>query len=270
MSISTTSANAAFDNLDIYKNVGHTQVKGQLPTDNSKTDPSTEDTQDKNSADTKVEPTSNENTDNTDWRKRYGDQQNYVASLKNRIKELETVHDEPKLPKSEEELETFKAKFPDWFDFIVSIARKETSEKKKLIDQELDELKGQAAQADYRRNLNKVLTVHSDAETLLNNSELHGWVSSQSQGIQMLFDSPDPNDWIEGLNIYKRSKGIKDTKSAKQEAAAAINTKSVNDEATGQKKIWKRSEIKAMTYKELEKYKPELHLAMKEGRVIKD
>jgi len=72
--------------------------------------------------------------------------------------------------------------------------------------------------------------------------------------------------------LYKADQGISTKKRTKSnEAAAAVvrspKAKDISSEATGDKRIWKASQIAKMKSHEFEKFENELDLARSEGRI---
>lgn len=210
------------------------------------------------------------------FKKRYGDLRSHSNVLTQRISQLEDQlraanRKEVQIPSSPDQLKDFMNRYPDVYRDIRSIVLTELVQEKesllgdtKAVKLDLDNLKREAG-------LTKILNAHPDFHEVNLSDEFKEWVMVQPKQIQdWLFESDDPILCIKGLDLYKHEKGIKRVKSPSRTsnsgADTLVRTRSTVDPPSGQKKIWKESEIARMNPKQYEQLEDEIDLARSEGR----
>lgn len=240
-----------------------------------------------------VEPVTAPNGENTpsepatDWQKRYSDLRSYTEkektrfaaekeALANSLREREEALEQAKqqavkMPTTPEEFEAFKSKYGHLVDVMRTIAIQEASSSKteyeKLTKQAMERTKALEAEKAF----SKLLSIHPDAETLRTDSAFIEWVNIQIPAVRKLIESDKVDEVARGIDIYKKDIGfIKETpaqKAAKQ-AAAARNVPTNSQIEVGPKtgKIWKASEVKALSRTEYGKRENEILAALADGR----
>lgn len=210
------------------------------------------------------------------WKKRYSDQQRYVTQLKNEKTVLEQeivkLREKPlDLPTTKEELDAFKRDHPALANNIISLLRLEVSERDKDLTEKLKNLDKKDAAVNTEAKIQEVLKVHPDAKRIKASQEFADWFALQSPGTRALFESIDPQDWVRGINIYKEDAGIQTAKSKKTDAATAVNqTSSTDTKPDNNKKVWKSSEVAAMSDSEYDLNRDIIIKAKTENRYIND
>lgn len=225
--------------------------------------------------------------DSTDWKKRYGDSRTaYNKKVEEHKSEIQAKQDElealkaqlneantPEIPSTEEELKEFQSKHPTVFNHVISMIRKELIEKDTELSSEFENINERLRKVDESEKLLKIKKSHPDAGKLKGSTEFTAWLESQSKGIKALFESNDPDDIIEGFDLYKLKAGkAKAQKKSKEENAQAVGTGKAGEEAnssSGNKRIWLESEIASMSDVIYAQYEKEIDLANREGRVRK-
>ena len=180
-----------------------------------------------------------------------------------------------RLPKSPEELEEFKDKYPDVYAVVQTVATMQAKEQSKTLKSELEDLKNREKNLVVQSAYKELLNVHPDFPEFKDDEKFLLWLDDQptsiSEGITK--NNTDPKWAIRVLDLYKADTG-KTTKkpSQKQQASAAESVKTtrsreVKIDSQQNKKIWKGSDIAKMKPWEFEKFEKEIDLARQEGRI---
>jgi|TARA_Y100000310_G_scaffold343709_1_gene452649 hypothetical protein len=225
--------------------------------------------------------------DTTDWKKRYGDLKSYHDKKINEIKaEQEQFKAEVSAaarqapPKTDEELEEFRAEYPDVMEIVETVADKKAAERAATLELEVSELrdknKGQEAQTAYQELLNK----HEDFDELREDENFLGWLNAQPDEISdAIFKNNSNVKWASRvIDMYKAEVGIKKSKKPKRtarernrDAGTSVGSKRSTPLKTSDgKRIWKLSEIRTLKGAEFEKYESDIDAAVEEGRIVDD
>lgn len=216
------------------------------------------------------------------WKKRYGDLRTHSNSLNDRIKELETQLNaaskkEVKIPSTPQELEAFSKTYPDVFRNIRSIVLTELMQEKehiadqtKVVQEDLEKLKRE-------RGMQKILGVHPDFDEINLSQDFHDWANTQPKEIQdWMFESANPDLCIRGIDLYKTDRKVRVERKARQprDAAIQIPTRGSRDPdelaGSGDKRIWKASEIAKLHPKQFEAMEADIMAANRDGRILLD
>jgi hypothetical protein len=226
----------------------------------------------------------------TDWKKRYDDMKRHydrkVAEFKT---EKERLQEQARAnrptytpPKTQEELATFREDNPDIYAVVETIAHTIAQDQITSLNDEIDRLKKHDAELAHDKAKIQLLQLHPDLEQITSDSAFHEWAEKQPTQIQ---------DWIyrngtnaklaaRAIDLYKKDQGItkedKDTNISKQHksderasAAEAVSVAAKPEPKTTDKRIWKVSEIAALSLNEYMSLEKELDEAGKAGRIIK-
>ena len=150
------------------------------------------------------------------------------------------------------------------------------------VKQELAALKAQTeSQEEAQMEIAAMQALESKvpgAGEILTDPEFDAWLSKRPTAKNIIEGTLDVDSAEEVLNMYKYSK-VANTPERLQEkqeqedieaAAEAIRTPNGQPEMEPEKKIWKESELAALSLKEYAKYEAEIDLAFTEGRYIND
>ena len=228
--------------------------------------------------------TKQEESPEHDYKKRYDDlKKHYDNKLQEWKSEKEAIKTtaqqmdlDPsiKLPKSPDELEEFKGKYPDVYAVVQTVATMQAQEQSEGLKKELETIKGREKAMEVQ-SAYKILTAsHPDFNEIRNDEKFLLWLDDQptslSEGITK--NNTDSKWAIRVLDLYKADTGLK-TKSNKSNASAAesVRTPSSREVPTDKnsgKKIWRMQDIAKMKSWEFEKLEKEIDLARSEGRII--
>ena len=246
-----------------------------------------EDTLESSEANSSSLSNTNEQNDPHDWKKRYSDLKSYtdrtVNDLKSQMVELQKSLKEAQVkpivfPKSETDLEAFKQDYPDLYDSILTVGRKEALKVSSELKQEMEDIRKLRNQLETEKAFTQLLKRHPDAVDIKNDPLFATWYEKQSKGVQALLNSDDVEDAARGLDIFKLEtnygKGRAKTGSlaapnSKAKAAEAITTNN-KPEIGKQAKVWRESEIERMSFRDYEKHEAEIEQARKRGDFIFD
>ena len=228
------------------------------------------------------------NPEEKTFKKRYGDLRRHSQSkeeeYKKEILKLKeqvagTVSKEIKLPKSEEELASWSAKYPDVAQVIETIANKKAKELDSSLEDRMKIIAEKEAHADRAKAEVELMAAHPDFDEIRNSDEFQDWANLQPESIKdWIFNNPDDATLASrALDLFKKDIGLdvqqvtqtkSNSKQATQSAADMISTKTTSVDPQ-QQKVWSEKEIAAMSVAEFDKFEEEISNAMQEGRIIK-
>ena len=233
-----------------------------------------------------------------DFKKRYGDLKRHYDTKLNEWKQEKEMfqaklaveakkHDIKKLPKTEEELESFKEKYPDVYDVVETISSLQASERVKDIEGRLEELRYKEQEAVVKTAEKQLLSIHPDFVDLKENENFLNWQTDQPTNISDgIFKNNTDVKWAARVvDLFKADIGTpRNTKranqkankrpqssSSKNQAAQSVTKTTANrslDSFQDDTKIWSIAEISRLKPKEYELLEKEIDRAVKEGRVV--
>ena len=247
--------------------------KAEKETDDTAT--ASEDTATENAATPEERPV---NAEEKVFKKRYDDlKRHYDSTLgkhKDEVSKLKTQIEEKaesfKLPKSKEEIEAWRTKYPDVYDVISTIASTRADEKSKQVQTKMKDL--ETAQANVAKDKAEVelSKLHPDFNDIRADDKFHEWVATQDSTIQgWLYDNTsNARLAARAIDLYKMDAGMsKKSKVDKTEASKSVTSTSKKDIEAGEKKIWSVHEIAKLKPQQYVKLEKEIDLARKEGRI---
>jgi chromosome segregation ATPase len=238
-----------------------------------------EDTKAKTEIDDTTEPDSAEERS---FKKRYGDlrkhQQQQQKTFEDKITNLErqlgeATKKEIKLPKTEEELETWAKEYPDVAAIVESIAIKKAREQSKGIEDKIKQYEDLRIEASKEKAEAELLSMHPDFSKIRESDEFHTWAEDQPKWVQnALYENDnDAKSAARAIDLYKADMNIASQKPSK-DAAKAINTKGQRSEpqSSDSKSYIKESDVQAMSAEEYEKKADAVMEAIRSGKFIYD
>ena len=227
-----------------------------------------------------------ENAEEKSFKKRYGDlrrhQQEKEKELSAKIEALqsqlsEATKKEINLPKSDEDIEAWAAKYPDVAAIVETIAIKKAKEQAAVLEERVkavDELQMTASREKAEAEL---LRYHPDFEDIRETDDFHNWVNEQPQSIQdaLYENASDARTAARAIDLYKADKNIttkKKTKNTDKDAARSVNarnSRSKPDTSDGSKAILE-SEVQKMSAQEYEKMSDDIMEAIRTGNFVYD
>ena len=227
------------------------------------------------------EPTSAEEKT---FKKRYSDlrrhQQKQAEELRQEIDTLkrqlsDAAKQEIKLPKSDEDIETWAKEYPDVAAIVETIAMKKASEQASALEERIKAIDEMQMSATKEKAEAELMRLHPDFDTIRDSDEFHEWAESQPKWVQdALYENDnDARSAARAIDLYKADMGIgKKKPKSDKEAAKSVSTKDSrskpqeNEEST----YLKESEVQRMSPKEYEKRSDEIMEAIRSGKFIYD
>jgi len=247
--------------------------KRGVKTDDTATD--SEDTATENAATPEERPV---NAEEKVFKKRYDDLKRHYDSTVNKHKDevsrfknqLEEKTEKFQLPKTKEEIDAWRQKYPDVYDVIETIAHTKADEKAKQVQTKMKDL--ETAQANVAKDKAEVelSKFHPDFSDIRADDKFHEWVAQQDSTIQgWLYDNTSNATLAaRAIDLYKLDAGINKKASVnKIEASKSVTSTSKKDIEAGDKKIWSVSEISKLRPQQYVKLEKEIDLARQEGRI---
>jgi hypothetical protein len=234
-----------------------------------------------------------------DFKKRYDDLKRHYDNKLNEWKQEKEMlsaklaveakkHSIQKLPKTDEELEDFKEKYPDVYDVVETISALQASERVKDIEGRLKELKNKEQEAVVQTAEKQLLSVHPDFSNLKEDASFLRWLEEQPNNISDgIFKNNTDVKWAARvIDLFKADIGAprKSNNTRKKatrpqsrsqannnQAAQAVTrttAKKSLDDFESDTKIWTIAEISRLKPREYERLEKEIDRAVKEGRVV--
>ena len=217
-----------------------------------------------------------------DYKKRYDDLKTYYdQKLSEWKQEKETLEAQSKVaekqvqyapPKTDEDLEQFKDKYPDVYQVVETISHKMASKQVEDLQSEIGRISEREQKLKVQSAYKQLLHIHPDFDDIKTSPEFLQWLEEQptsiSEGITK--NNTDPVWASRAVDLYKVDVGIDRTKKSTRsnDAAKAVTKATSRNVNVGQNnKMWKISEIQRLKPWEFEKLESEIDQAMKEGRV---
>ena len=224
------------------------------------------------------------NAEEKTFKKRYSDlrrhQQKQAEEFKTELAELkrqlaDATKKEMKLPKSDEDIETWAKDYPDVAAIVETIAMKKASEQSSALEERIkaiDEMQMSATKEKAEAELMRLLP---DFDEIRDSDEFHEWAESQPKWVQdALYENDnDARSAARAIDLYKADMGISKKKTTSDKEAAksvsARNSRSKpqeNEEAS----YLKESEVQRMSAQEYENRSDEIMEAIRSGKFIYD
>ena len=223
-----------------------------------------------------------------DYKKRYDDLKKYYDQQLNEWKqEKETLAAQAKVaekvqqeqsdapPKTREELDQFREKYPDVYQVVETISHEMADQKTADLKAKINELTEKEQKLIVQSAYKQLISAHPDFNEIKATPEFLAWLEEQPASIAdgIRKNNTDPRWAIRTVDLYKADVGISSTKRAskrKSDAAQAVSKTTSNPASInvgGDGRIWKMSEIQHMKPWEFEKNEAEIDAAQKEGRI---
>ena len=215
------------------------------------------------------------------FKKRYGDVRRHMQQKEKDWEEkfaaLEARLGQENIrpPKSDEDIETWAAEYPDVASIVETIAAKKAQEMFSKAEDRLQRLDAKEAEMSRSSAEQDIRKAHPDFDKLREADEFHDWVDDQPKWVQdaLYENSDDAASVIRVIDLYKVDNGMtKSDYAAKRKAAAGTVKKaskaSVDAEDTSGS--FKESNIARMSAQEYEKQEEAITKAIQTGKFIYD
>ena len=229
-----------------------------------------------------VEP---EGAEEQSFKKRYGDLRRHMQkTTEDKDKEIKKLQEqlslatkkEIKLPKTDEEIESWAKEYPDVAKIVETIAIKKAAEQNKDIEERLNALSEKERLTSRERAEMQLLQIHPDFEEIRDNPDFHAWAEEQPQYIQAALyeNEDDPRAAARAIDLYKADMGVsKKKKTSKKDAAKAVTTKgsaTTPDSALSDADTILESDVAKMSAIEYEQNEETIRKAIQSGKFVYD
>ena len=226
-----------------------------------------------------------ESSEDHDYKKRYDDLKRHYDSKVDEFKgEIESLRktmtdraaEMPRgvtPPRTQEELEEFKERYPDVFEVVQTVSSMQTESQVAKLREEIGTIQEREKELEKQKAYEQLLRAHPDFSELKTDEKFLAWLEEQPSSIaDGIYKNNTDSKWAARvIDLYKADTGLTKKKKTKDASAADAVTKTpardVNTDAIGDKKIWKASQIAKMKPWEFEKFETELDQARTEGRI---
>jgi hypothetical protein len=223
-----------------------------------------------------------ESAEEKSFKKRYGDlrrhSQKQAEDFKKEIESLKqqlesSTKQEIKLPKTEEELETWAKEYPDVAAIVESIAIKKAREQSKNLEDKMKQYEDLRVEASKEKAEVELLAIHPDFANIRESDEFHKWAEEQPKWVQnALYENDnDAKSAARAIDLYKADINMTSQKPSK-DAAKAVNAKGERSEpqSNESKSFIKESDVQNMSAQEYEKNSEVIMEAIRSGKFIYD
>ena len=274
-----------------HEKTGDTIMK--KPTRYARTDPTAQELAAEEALKAREEASTEENTQEVEpegaeeksFKKRYGDLRRHMQkTTEDKDKEITKLKEqlsaatkkEIKLPKTDEEIETWAKEYPDVAKIVETIAMKKAAEQNKDIENRLNALSEKERLTSRERAEMQLLQIHPDFEEIRDNPDFHAWAEEQPDYIQSALyeNEDDPRAAARAIDLYKADMGVsKKKKTSKKDAAKAVTTKgstTTPDSALSDADTILESDVAKMSAIEYEKNEETIRKAIQSGKFVYD
>ena len=223
-----------------------------------------------------------------DYKKRYDDLKKHYDSKLNewrqnreimeaKLKMAEQpVNVAQELPKTREELDTFRDQYPDVYDVVETISTLKAQDKVKEVEDQLENLREKEVEAERITSEKQLLSLHPDFNELKTDENFINWLEEQPESISdgVYHNSSDVKWAARVIDLYKGDIGQSrstrsNSKQSNAQAAQAVTRTSKGLEPLGSdKKVWTIEEISRLKPWEYEKLEKEIDAASRDGRIV--
>ena len=217
------------------------------------------------------------------FKKRYSDlrrhQQKQTEELKTEINALKSQLEQStkkqiKLPKSDEDIDTWAKEYPDVAAIVETIAMKKAAEQSASLEQRVKALDDMQQDVSKQRAETELLQMHPDFDEIRNDDDFHAWADEQPQWVQnALYENDnDARSAARAIDLYKADKNLTTKKASNKDAAKSVSTKGkrnkpVENESSS---FLRESDVQRMTAKEYENKSDEIMEAIRQNKFVYD
>ena len=219
-----------------------------------------------------------------DYKKRYDDLKRYYdrklgewTSKENDLK-TQLRENRPKYtpPKSKEELDSFKAEYPDIYGVVETVSHLQSENQMQTLQEEVDSLKKRNQALAQREAQLELGRLHPDFNEIKESDDFHNWADSQPMEIKSWIyeNNSDGKLAARAIDLYKKDRGLglnkkTETKTTTQNQGADLLVKTNEQVQVPQSNevVFNRSDIANMSDEEFMQYEKDIVKAQREGRI---
>ena len=168
---------------------------------------------------TKEEEKEPANAEEKTFKKRYGDLRRHTQQkekeFRDQINELKNQLDsatrkEIKLPKTEEDLETWAKEYPDVAAIVETIAIKKAKEQSDVLEKRIKQIDEMGIEAKKEKAEIELLKIHPDFAEIREDEKFHQWADEQPKWVQdaLYENDSDARSAARAIDLYKADNNI--------------------------------------------------------------
>jgi len=232
---------------------------------------------------TKEEEKEPVNAEEKTFKKRYGDLRRHTQQkekeFRDQINELKNQLDsatrkEIKLPKTEEDLETWAKEYPDVAAIVETIAIKKAKEQSDILEKRIKQIDEMGIEAKKEKAEIELLKIHPDFAEIREDEKFHQWADEQPKWVQdaLYENDSDARSAARAIDLYKADNNISKKETTNKDAAKAVTTKTDRSEPSTDetKSFFRESQVEKMTAEQYEKNSDAIMEAIRSNKFIYD
>ena len=232
---------------------------------------------------TKEEEKEPVNAEEKTFKKRYGDLRRHTQQkekeFRDQINELKNQLDsatrkEIKLPKTEEDLETWAKEYPDVAAIVETIAIKKAKEQSDVLEKRIKQIDEMGIEAKKEKAEIELLKIHPDFADIREDEKFHQWADEQPKWVQdaLYENDSDARSAARAIDLYKADNNISKKETTNKDAAKAVTTKTDRSEPSTDetKSFFRESQVEKMTAEQYEKNSDAIMEAIRSNKFIYD
>jgi len=218
------------------------------------------------------------------FKKRYSDlrrhQQKQAEEFKAELAALKTqlesaTKKEMKLPKSDEDIDSWAKEYPDVAAIVETIAMKKAKEQSSALEDRLKAIDDMQNSATKEKAEAQLMQLHPDFDEIRDSDDFHTWADEQPKWVQdALYENDnDARSAARAIDLYKADMGISGKKpKSDKDAAKSVSTKNSRSKPhdEGNATYLKESEVQRMSPQQYEKQADAIMEAIRTGKFIYD
>jgi len=218
------------------------------------------------------------------FKKRYSDlrrhQQKQAEEFKTELAALKTqlesaTKKEMKLPKSDEDIDSWAKEYPDVAAIVETIAMKKAKEQSSALEDRLKAIDDMQNSATKEKAEAQLMQLHPDFDEIRDSDDFHTWADEQPKWVQdALYENDnDARSAARAIDLYKADMGISGKKpKSDKDAAKSVSTKNSRSKPhdEGNATYLKESEVQRMSPQQYEKQADAIMEAIRTGKFIYD
>ncbi len=239
--------------------------------------------EDKKEEEKKVEEKEPDSPEEKTFKKRYGDLRRHTQQkekeFRDQINELKNQLDsatrkEIKLPKTEEDLETWAKEYPDVAAIVETIAIKKAKEQSDVLEKRIKQIDEMGIEAKKEKAEIELLKIHPDFAEIREDEKFHQWADEQPKWVQdaLYENDSDARSAARAIDLYKADNNISKKETTDKDAAKAVTTKTDRSEPSTDetKSFFRESQVEKMTAEQYEKNSDAIMEAIRSNKFIYD
>lgn len=247
------------------------------PQQEDKTEP-----QDAPESDEPTSATTVKDNEDEKYKKRYDDLKRHydstLTSFKSEVEDLKTQlanktlsekESSIKPPRTKEEFEAFKEKYPDLVSYVLTAASMVATDSNTVVLQKMKQLEESQRAINSERGIEELKKYHPDFMQIKDDPRFIEWFDMQPVEVKSLIKSPNPKVIAQGLDLFKNYAGIKPKAEVKKDATREVKTPTSRVQiGEPGKRTYTNAEIHKMPIAEFEKLEADIKAAQYDGRIV--